>query len=55
MRVTVVGSSAAEAEVLAKSLFLAGEEQAIVEAARDGVAAVLVTGDGRTVMTGALA
>jgi thiamine biosynthesis lipoprotein len=55
VRVTVVGSSAAEAEVLAKSLFLAGEEQAIVEAARDGVAAVLVTGDGRTVMTGALA
>ena len=30
VRVTVVGSSAAEAEVLAKSLFLAGEEQAIV-------------------------
>jgi len=55
LRVTVVGSSAAEAEVLAKSLFLAGAEQAAAEAERDGVAAVLVTGDGRTVMTGALA
>jgi thiamine biosynthesis lipoprotein len=55
LRVTVVGTSAAEAEVLAKSLFLAGEERAAAEAERDRVAAVLVTGDGRTVMTGALA
>jgi len=55
LRVTIVGSSAAEAEVLAKSLFLAGEEQATLEAEREGVAAVFVTGAGRTVMTGALA
>ena len=55
LRVTVVGTSAAEAEVLAKSLFLAGEERAAVEAERDRIAAVLVTRDGRTVMTGALA
>lgn len=55
LRVTVVGSSAAEAEVLAKSLFLAGEDAAAREAEEDGVAAVLVTADGRTVMTGALA
>jgi FAD:protein FMN transferase len=55
LRVTVAGSSAAEAEVLAKSLFLVGEEEATREAARDRVDAVLVTEDGRTVMTGALA
>ena len=51
----MVGTSAAEAEVLAKSLFLAGEENAVLEAERDGIAAVLVTADGRTLMTGALA
>jgi FAD:protein FMN transferase len=55
LRVTVVDRSAAEAEVLAKSLFLAGEEQATAEAEREGIAAVLVPEDGRTVMTGALA
>ena len=55
LRVTVVGTSAAEAEVLAKSLFLAGEENAVLEAERDGIAAVLITADGRTLMTGALA
>ena len=55
LRVTVVGTSAAEAEILAKSLFLAGEEQAADEAEREGIAAVLVTADGRTVMTEALA
>ena len=55
LRVTVVGRSAAEAEVLAKSLFLAGEKQATAEAEREGIAAVLVPEDGRTVMTGALA
>ena len=55
LRVTVVGTSAAEAEVIAKSLFLAGETNATREAERDGVTAILVTADGRTVMTGALA
>ena len=55
LRVTVVGTSAAEAEVLAKSLFLAGEEHAVAEAEREGTPAVLVTRDGRTVMTGTLA
>ena len=55
LRVTVVGASAAEAEVLAKSLFLAGEENAVREAEQDGIAAVLVTADDRTLMTGALA
>jgi FAD:protein FMN transferase len=55
LRVTVVGTSTAEAEVLAKSYFLAGEASATAEAERDGVASVLVTADGRTVMTGALA
>jgi thiamine biosynthesis lipoprotein len=55
LRVTVVGSSAAEAEVLAKALFLAGEKQATLEAERDGVTAVLVTADRRTLMTGKLA
>jgi thiamine biosynthesis lipoprotein len=54
LRVTVVGSAAVEAEVLAKSLFLAGEADATEEAERDGIAAVLVTEDGRTVMTGGL-
>jgi thiamine biosynthesis lipoprotein len=55
LRVSVAAPSAVEAEVLAKSLFLAGEEDAISEAAELGLAAVLVTGDGRTVMAGALA
>jgi thiamine biosynthesis lipoprotein len=54
VRVTVVGTSASEAEVLAKSLFLAGEEDAAEEAKREGVPAILVTADGRTVMTGPL-
>ena len=49
-RVTVVASSAVEAEVLAKSLFLSGEELA----AASGVPAVLFTSDGRTRLTGGL-
>jgi thiamine biosynthesis lipoprotein len=55
LRVTVVGSSATEAEVFTKALFLAGETEATREAEREGLAAVLVTEDGRTLMTGALA
>lgn len=54
LRVTVVGSAAAHAEVLSKALFLVGEDEAICEAERDRIAAVLVTADGRTVMTGEL-
>jgi thiamine biosynthesis lipoprotein len=44
LRVTAVGGDAVAAEVLAKSLFLAGER----EAAESTVPAVLVTADGRT-------
>lgn len=51
LRVTVVAPTAVEAEVLAKSLFLAGEHLAAAE----GVPAVLVTTDGRTVIVGGLA
>ena len=51
LRVTVVASDAIEAEVAAKELFLAGSR----DAATTDLAAVLVTDDGRTLMTGALA
>lgn len=51
LRVSVVADTAVEAEVLAKSLFLAGERAALAE----GVRAVLVTADGRTVIAGGLA
>ncbi|HEX6762913.1 MAG TPA: FAD:protein FMN transferase [Gaiellaceae bacterium] len=44
LRVTAVGDDAVAAEILAKSLFLAGER----EAADSTVPAVLVTADGRT-------
>jgi FAD:protein FMN transferase len=44
LRVTAVGDDAVSAEVLAKTLFLAGED----EAADSTVPAVLVTADGRT-------
>jgi thiamine biosynthesis lipoprotein len=50
LRVTVVASSAVEAEVLAKNLFLAGES----EAAAAGVPALLVTTDGRRRLVGGL-
>ncbi|MGD0274259.1 MAG: FAD:protein FMN transferase [Gaiellaceae bacterium] len=50
VRVTVVASSAVEAEVLAKNLFLAGES----EAAAAGVPALLVTADGRRRLVGGL-
>ena len=55
VRVTVVHGTAVEAEVLAKSLFLAGEARATAEAASLGLPCVLVTGDGRTVLAGGLA
>jgi thiamine biosynthesis lipoprotein ApbE len=48
--VTVVASSAVEAEVLAKNLFLAGEN----DAAAAGVPALLVMVDGRTRLVGGL-
>jgi FAD:protein FMN transferase len=51
LRVTVVAPTAVEAEVLAKSIFLAGEEAA----AAATVPALLVTEDGRTVIAGGLA
>jgi thiamine biosynthesis lipoprotein len=54
LHVTVVASSAIEAEVLAKSLFLAGERQAIAEASEHGVPCLLVTADGRVVRAGGL-
>jgi thiamine biosynthesis lipoprotein len=55
LRITVVASTACEAEVLAKALFLAGEERAALEAAELEVPCVLVTMDGRTVVAGGLA
>ncbi len=50
VRVTVFACDAVEAEVLAKSLLLAGA----AEAGRTDVAAVLVTDGGETILTGAL-
>jgi thiamine biosynthesis lipoprotein len=55
LRVTVVAQTAVEAEVLAKSLFLAGEHAATEEADTRQIPAVLVTSDGRTVIAGGLA
>ncbi|MGH8940181.1 MAG: FAD:protein FMN transferase, partial [Actinomycetes bacterium] len=54
LRVTVFADSAAEAVVLAKSLYLAGAGQAAREADDLGTPAVLVTKDGRTVLAGGL-
>ena len=55
LRVTLVAGDAVAAEVEAKSLFLAGAERAAAEADERGLPAVLVTGDGRTVLAGGLA
>jgi thiamine biosynthesis lipoprotein len=56
LAVTVAAESAAEAEVLATSLFLAGScERALGEADARGVAAVLVKEGGEAFLTGALA
>jgi thiamine biosynthesis lipoprotein len=54
VRVTVFADSAAEAEVAAKSLYLAGAMQAAREADELGTPAVLVTKDGQTVLAGGL-
>lgn len=54
LRVTVVAGSAAEAEVLAKALFLAGADAAVREADDRGIPAVLVTREGRTLLAGGL-
>lgn len=54
VRATVVCDSATDAEVFAKVLFLAGERDAVAEARRRGIAGVLITPDGRTVLTGGL-
>jgi thiamine biosynthesis lipoprotein len=50
LRVTAIAADAVEAEVAAKTLFLAGSDRAAAE----NVTAVLVTDDGRTLFTGAL-
>ena len=55
LRVTAVGRTAVEAEVLAKSLYLAGAERAALEADELGVPAVLVLADGASVLAGGLA
>jgi thiamine biosynthesis lipoprotein len=55
LRVTVTAPTAVEAEVLAKALFLAGEDAAVWEADDLGVPALLVTTDGRVRRAGGLA
>ena len=55
LRVTVAAPTAVEAEVLAKALFLVGEDAAVAEADELGVPALLVTEDGRTRKAGGLA
>jgi thiamine biosynthesis lipoprotein len=55
LRVTVVAHTAVDAEVMATSLFLTGEQRAVAEAEALGVPAILVTAHGRVLMTGDLA
>jgi thiamine biosynthesis lipoprotein len=56
LTVTVAARTAAEAEVLATALFLSGEtERAAREADTQGVPAVIVARDGRTLLAGGLA
>lgn len=55
LRVTVTAATAVEAEVLAKALFLAGEDAAVAEADEAGVPALLVTTDGHVRRAGGLA
>jgi thiamine biosynthesis lipoprotein ApbE len=53
--VTALGGTAAEAEVWATGLFLAGNAEAAVdEADAEGVPAVVVTDDSRTLLAGGL-
>ncbi len=54
LRATAVASSAVEAEIAAKSLFLAGERDAVCEADEIGVPCVLVTEDGRLLVAGGI-
>ncbi len=54
LRVTVVAPTAVEAEVLAKSLYLAGAGRAESEADEQGTPAVLTLADGRTMLVGGL-
>lgn len=54
LRVTAVAESAAEAEVIAKTLFLAGAARAKREADAEWIPAVLLTRDGRRLLTGGL-
>ena len=54
MRVTVVGATAVDAEVLAKALFLAGENDAVAEADALGTPCLLITDDDRVVLAGGL-
>lgn len=54
LRVTVAAATAAEAEVHAKALFLAGAEAALEHANRYALPAVLVTRDGRTLLAGGI-
>lgn len=54
LRVTVAARSAAEAEVHAKALFLAGAAAAVEQAGEHALRAVLVTRDGRTLLAGGL-
>lgn len=54
LRVTVAARSAAEAEVHAKQLFLAGAAAAAEQAGEHALRAVLVTRDGRTLLVGGL-
>ncbi len=55
LRVTVAASTAVEAEIRAKALFLAGAAAAVREADVLGAPAVLVTAGGRTLLAGGLA
>ena len=55
LRVTAVAPDSVEAEVAAKALFLAGARRAVAEADDQGIPAVLVTADGRTLFAGGLA
>jgi thiamine biosynthesis lipoprotein len=55
LRVTAVAADAVVAEMSAKALFLAGTDAALAEADEQGIPAVLVTEDGRTILAGGLA
>jgi thiamine biosynthesis lipoprotein ApbE len=54
LRVTVAAADAVEAEVAAKSLFLAGAVRGAEEADEAGLPAVFVTSDGRTIFAGGI-